>query len=226
MIKPFNLEIKTPCSENFNQFTATQKGGFCQSCEKEVIDFTKMNAQDIKTYFKNKSNQNTCGRFNSNQLKTYNQAPKQEKKLSFISTIGLACLSFFSFSTLQAQDIKKQTPNTKTDDSKFTVKQQEKEFFVKGTVFDESYPLPGASVILQGTTKGVQTDFDGNFKFPDKLKKGDVLVFTYVGMNSQKVVITDKHTAYNITLQVDMTATECVLMGKVAVKEVYKSKKN
>ena len=34
---------------------------------------------------------------------------------------------------------------------------------VSGTVSDASGPLPGASVLVKGTTKGAQTDFDGKF---------------------------------------------------------------
>ena len=54
MQNQINLDITTPCSENFNQFTPTPKGGFCNSCTKEVVDFTKMNANQIATFFNKK----------------------------------------------------------------------------------------------------------------------------------------------------------------------------
>ncbi len=53
---------------------------------------------------------------------------------------------------------------------------------VKGVVADELDPLPGASVIIKGTTKGVETDFDGNYSI--EVKKGDILVFSFVGMET------------------------------------------
>ncbi len=34
---------------------------------------------------------------------------------------------------------------------------------VSGTVSEENGPLPGANVIIKGTTTGTQTDFDGNY---------------------------------------------------------------
>ncbi|MEX0361742.1 MAG: carboxypeptidase-like regulatory domain-containing protein, partial [Allomuricauda sp.] len=34
---------------------------------------------------------------------------------------------------------------------------------VSGTVTDVNGPLPGASVLVKGTTNGTQTDFDGNY---------------------------------------------------------------
>ena len=49
---------------------------------------------------------------------------------------------------------------------------------VSGTVSDASGPLPGASVLVKGTTKGAQTDFDGKFKL-SKVKKGDKISFSY-----------------------------------------------
>ena len=72
---------------------------------------------------------------------------------------------------------------------------------------------------------GTETDFDGYFEFSKKLKKGDVLVFSFVGMKSRKVVITNKNSATNIELKVDMNMSSCVIVGKVAAKKVYTSKK-
>ncbi|UTN04553.1 SusC/RagA family TonB-linked outer membrane protein [Flavobacterium bizetiae] len=57
---------------------------------------------------------------------------------------------------------------------------------VSGTVSDATGPIPGINVIVKGTKNGVQTDFDG--KYSIKAKTGDVLLFSYVGM--QDVTIT------------------------------------
>ena len=219
MKNQFSLGIKTPCSENFNQFTPTNNGGFCGSCEKEVIDFTKMNAEDIITFFKNKSHKNTCGRFKNNQLKTYQNKPNKVKKASFLSSVGLACLALFSFGTTQAQE----NNNRANQSSKVITTQNEANITVKGTVTEASIPLPGASVILKDTSIGTQTDFDGNFEFPVKLKKGDVLLVSYIGYNAQKVVI-NEDSALQVELQINMESN-MILMGKVAVNKVYKSKK-
>ncbi len=53
MKKAFNLSIKDPCTQEFGEFESTANGGFCQSCRKEVIDFTRMTESEIITYFKN-----------------------------------------------------------------------------------------------------------------------------------------------------------------------------
>ena len=50
---------------------------------------------------------------------------------------------------------------------------------VSGTVSDKDGSLPGVSVLIKGTTKGTDTDFDG--KYSIKANVGDVLVFSYLG---------------------------------------------
>ena len=47
---------------------------------------------------------------------------------------------------------------------------------------DEGVPLPGATVLVQGTNNGTTTDFDGNFSIQANV--GDVLNFSYVGYES------------------------------------------
>lgn len=60
---------------------------------------------------------------------------------------------------------------------------------VTGTLTDDSgLPLPGVNVIIKGTSKGTQTDFDGNYTI--NCDVGDVLVFNFVGMKSKEVTVT------------------------------------
>lgn len=53
---------------------------------------------------------------------------------------------------------------------------------VTGTVTDQTGALPGVSVVIKGTTKGVETDFDG--KYAIKVNQGDILVFSFVGLKT------------------------------------------
>jgi TonB-linked SusC/RagA family outer membrane protein len=83
---------------------------------------------------------------------------------------------------------------------------------VTGTVFDETGgPLPGATVTIKGTTKGVSTDFDGLFSID--AKSTDVLVVSFMGYASQEITVGAK-TSFNITLQPDVsTLDEIVLVS-------------
>ena len=60
---------------------------------------------------------------------------------------------------------------------------------VAGKVTDETnLPLPGANILVHGTSKGVTTDLDGNYFI--EVKKGDVLDFSYVGYKLQSRKVT------------------------------------
>ena len=217
MENQLHLSIQSPCTKNFNLFSPTQAGGFCGSCQKEVFDFTKMNEQEIIDYFSNSNTKDTCGRFSNKQLKIYDMKTKRSKKMSLLTGIGLACLTLFSFTTLQAQ----QTTSNNTQ----TASVQDS-FVVKGNVSDENGPLPGANIILKGSRIGTSSDFNGNFEFTQKLKKGDVLIFSFVGLETQLVTIENQDSVANITLKLDSTIEEIIVVGKIATKKVYSSKKN
>lgn len=222
MKNQLNLSISEPCHENFKNFPKTAKGGFCTTCTKEVIDFTKMTQEDVSNYFRNRTTTDTCGRFTKSQLNTTIQPKKKTRFFNFLSGIAVVCLSLFSFKT-EAQNTTNPTmdnDNTKNEDAS-----KEELIAIKGKVLtsEDGLPLPGASVILEGSAIGTQTNFDGYFEFPQKLKKGDVLIFSYVGLETKKITITE-YTNLNIELEVNMDSCEIVLMGKVAVKEIYKSK--
>lgn len=80
---------------------------------------------------------------------------------------------------------------------------------VTGTVNDETgAPLPGATVIVEGTTRGVATDFDGNFSI--QASKGEVLVITYVGYADQRITVGSED-SYTINLASNNLLEEVVL---------------
>lgn len=86
------------------------------------------------------------------------------------------------------------------------------EVTVSGTVTDENGPLPGASVVVQGTTTGTQTDFDGNYTL-DGVPSDGTLVFSYIGYSTQQVGVNGR-TSISITLQEDAQALdEVVIIG-------------
>ncbi len=84
---------------------------------------------------------------------------------------------------------------------------------ISGTVLDsQGQPLPGASVVLQGTTTGIQTDFDGNYRLENVPSNG-TLVFSYVGFTTQNIPITNR-TTIDVTLQEDtQSLDEVVVVG-------------
>ena len=80
---------------------------------------------------------------------------------------------------------------------------------ISGTVSDNNgLPLPGATVIIQGTSSGVTTDFDG--KYSISASQGDVLVFSYVGYANQPQVVGASSTI-NVSMVPDNALDEIVV---------------
>ncbi|SHF58192.1 TonB-linked outer membrane protein, SusC/RagA family [Arenibacter palladensis] len=92
-------------------------------------------------------------------------------------------------------------------------------FAVSGTVVDEfGVPLPGASIVEQGTTNGVVSDFDGNFSF-EVANSNATLTISYIGFEEQRVPL-NGNSVINVTMQsTASTLDEVVLVGYGAVKK-------
>ena len=77
---------------------------------------------------------------------------------------------------------------------------------------DNNETLIGANVVVKGTTRGTMTDFDGNYRI--EIQPGDqMLVFTYLGYDSQEVEIGDRQ-VIDVVLQLKRTTLdEVVVIG-------------
>ncbi|KJD31489.1 hypothetical protein PK35_13820, partial [Tamlana nanhaiensis] len=81
---------------------------------------------------------------------------------------------------------------------------------ISGTVSDASgLPLPGATVLVKGTSTGTSSDFDGNYSI--KANEGATLVYSFVGYTSTEVVVGFSNTI-NVTLREDTTSLEEVVV--------------
>ncbi|GAB3722679.1 hypothetical protein [Flavobacterium koreense] len=102
------IRIQNPCNENWSSMSTDKKGRFCTSCNKTVIDFTKMKAPEIQKYFvENSTNESICGYYKFNQVENENNTKYTNLKNRFnqikvkpIKIVALLSLSFlFSFSS-------------------------------------------------------------------------------------------------------------------------------
>lgn len=84
------------------------------------------------------------------------------------------------------------------------------EYEVTGKVTDVfNEPLLGASVLIKGTTQGVTTDFDG--KYTIKVKNGDILEFSFIGMKIKQVKVSGQK-IINVVLEEDNVALQEVVV--------------
>ena len=90
---------------------------------------------------------------------------------------------------------------------------------VKGTVKDaENNPVIGATVVVKGTTIGTTTDIDGNYTI--NVTPGQVLEFSYVGMQQSSVTVGNKN-VIDITMADGELLDEVVVIGYGTVKKSH-----
>ena len=92
---------------------------------------------------------------------------------------------------------------------------------VTGTVTDsDGLPLPGVNVVIKGTTTGAQTDFDGHYSIP--AVKGDVLVFSFVGLKTAEYTVGNSNTIA-VTMKPDSAQLDEVVVTALGIKRETKT---
>ena len=87
---------------------------------------------------------------------------------------------------------------------------------ISGIVSDELGVLPGANIIIRGTNTGLQSDVDGRYNI--KAKKGDQLVFSYIGYNDKIITIGNTGT-YNARLSQSGSNLETVVVTAMGMRK-------
>ena len=99
---------------------------------------------------------------------------------------------------------------------------QAQERVITGTVTtaQDNMPLPGVNVIIQGTSTGTVTDFDGNFSI--NAETGDVLTFSSIGYRtlSRTVGTAD---VINVTMEADLQALDEVVVTSFGIERETKA---
>ena len=186
MNKHLHISIPTPCHENWAVMTPIEKGRFCGACQKAVHDFTRSSDREISALLAKEPD--ACGRFLNTQLNRDLIVPKDKSKAW--GATSAAVLSFFTFgiemvaaqtfiTTEQRQNYE---PGLLFGDEAVPL------ITIKGVVYDEELlPLPGANVMVKGTSRVFQTNFDGEFII--EVRKDDVLQFSFTGFKEQELRI-------------------------------------
>jgi TonB-linked SusC/RagA family outer membrane protein len=92
---------------------------------------------------------------------------------------------------------------------------------IRGTVTDanDGSPIPGVTVIIEGTSKGTTTDFDGNYILSATI--GQTLMFNYIGMTAQSLKIKSSTVNAKLSAQVeDLDEVVVIGYGTIKKKEV------
>jgi TonB-linked SusC/RagA family outer membrane protein len=87
---------------------------------------------------------------------------------------------------------------------------------VTGTITDGKLPLPGANVVIKGTSKGVSADMDG--KYSIKAKPGDVLVISFTGYDDKSITVGAAN-SYNVVVKEKAEILgEVLITGAMGIK--------
>lgn len=112
----------------------------------------------------------------------------------------------------------------KKDNEIILIVQQQGELTVKGVVSDEEgNPLPGVTITVEGSPRGVITDIDGNYSI--EVKPNDRLTFSFIGLQSQTVDVNNRRSiSVVLTEQVsELDEVTIVAFGKQKKESVISS---
>jgi hypothetical protein len=101
--RSISINIPTPCHEDWEKMKPVDKGRFCQSCAKQVVDFSMMTDQEVFNYFL-KATGPTCGRFVKTQLEKPLRPVKHLKKKTWWIAAIMPALLIFKKTEAQKKD--------------------------------------------------------------------------------------------------------------------------
>lgn len=227
-MKNLSLSVPVPCHEDWDKMLPEEKGRFCNSCQKAVIDFSVMSDRQIAEFFK-KPSSSVCGRFHQDQLERNIEPPKKRLPwLKYFFTIAIPTFLTAKKVAAQGEVVVKGKPAICVDSSKKNEAkprtEDSKSRKISGQVFEESgKSIPYASIEVTGLDFKMVTLTDSNGKYSLGVpnKPSEVLI-TAVGYNSQRIKIGDQDIV-NITLASRLY--EATLGVVVVATKIKKTKK-
>ncbi len=79
------IQVPQPCHASWDKMSPQPDGRHCKSCDKVVVDFSRMNDEEIKDWFRKKEGEKVCGHFRVDQVKRLQIVvkPKEFKQLGW-----------------------------------------------------------------------------------------------------------------------------------------------
>jgi len=205
MKQKIQISIPEPCHESWQNMTPVEKGRFCASCQKTVLDFTYLSDNEIINLVN--KNDNLCGRINVSQLnRNLIETKRTSNYFGYFATSVLAFLGVGT-STIVAQEkpITEQT-DLRVKDSTINPNLPHK---INGIVQDKNGIASNVNVFLKGTKVNTTTNSQGFFEI--KAQLGDALIFNSLGRIDKEITVSTKN-EYVVFLERDEEVDEMVVM--------------
>ncbi|NQX82571.1 MAG: hypothetical protein HRT66_11340 [Flavobacteriaceae bacterium] len=213
----YEIKIPKPCSENWNEMTPTQKGMYCSSCNKEVLDFTRKSESYLANILDKGGS--VCGEFRKEQLNVDIISNTKNKGINSGIWFGVSAfiMSISSPVFSQNKNIEKTTEQSFGEYKGFSKLVMSDSVQIKGIVSDSYGALPGAYIQLEGYEYNTRANFDGEFSMTihkKVLSNKPILSVSYIGHEIFKIVV-DKEIGF---LKIEMLEN-VDLMGEIVVIE-------
>lgn len=230
--RTIQLSVPQPCTQNWEKMSVTDKGRFCGSCNKSVIDFTNYSDQQLAAFFERNA-ANVCGKFRMDQLHkplhTLQQVPKLSIPpflISAVLAIGLGNGAYANEKPVTPTYIHAKQNPAKEEQDRTPVLGGDSTRCISGTVIDmkTQETIPGATVMIEETTIATATDINGSFKLniPDYLLSKTIKIGFYcIGYEPQLLTFAPGSDA--LTNVIEIKANQQVLMG-LQTKVIYESR--
>ena len=205
------IEIPKPCTENWEQMTPSEKGRFCASCQKEVVDFTHFSDSELAKYVH--THNNLCGRLLLSQLDKQVILPKTKTRFPFRLYLGIS--SLIAGVPALAQENKTKIENI--DQIKISATKYRTNYIeITGVVLDEIGALPGATIREKNSGNETSSDVDGVFKIQipyENFQNKVLLQVMFIGLDTTEVEVSKD----SKDLKVMMKAGESSFVGGMVV---------
>ncbi|TKK67152.1 T9SS type A sorting domain-containing protein [Ilyomonas limi] len=229
------VSIPQPCHENWDSMTPQDKGRYCASCAKTVIDFSLMSDAQV-LYYLSQSKGRLCGRFSQEQTERPLVPMKREKKMIWWMAAFIPLTLLLNKANGQFKKDKNVKENIvflnncwqRTDlviadkQQVCGIEQSSSNKLITGIIVDENrLPISGASIILKGTMIETVSDTAGKFRLSFATNSSSVTVsISYIGYQTKEIDYTFNN-AGEINLNTQSLTLEPTSMGDVVVIAGY-----
>lgn len=221
MAKYLKLRVPYSCHEDWNHMVPEQRGRYCFSCQKSVVDFTEMTDSEIIEHLKTVKGR-TCGRFTESQLNRDIPFPKKRFPwINYFLKFSLPAFLLSLKSSAQNQKISAPIEVTPIKPKAGFIDSSKGILSITGVVSDEEgVPLVGTSVFIKGTNKGTLTDAQGRFVLSDVAVPATLLISS-VGFLQQEVEMSSVQRRTEVKLQLAPAMMgEVVVVGYISPKKI------
>lgn len=102
-MRSLTIQIPQPCHERWDAMQPSERGRFCASCQKTVVDYTTFSDQELVRLL-SKSSETGCGRFRDEQLNRLLITPQSSARSVWHRWLGFLTMGFLSWQSVQAQN--------------------------------------------------------------------------------------------------------------------------